>query len=405
MSNQKNHILSLEEARKFLVNYQGLNGNCHYRREEGIITYFKKVGCIQYDPLNVVGRNADLTLQARVEGYQPNMLYSLLYDKRSIIDAWDKMMAMYLQKDWPYFKRLRASKGREMQAILERRNSIQALDHLDEVKKFIKEQGPSQPNQIDIGVCNPGKWGHKNLASSAMDYLFNIGVLGIYSKTNVQRTYDLVDNLLEKEILEQEDPFQTDEEFYEWYVNRRIGSIGMLWGSNGSGWLGHFISDSKIRTPSIKSLLEKGKIEEFYVQSIKKPFYIRSEDTKYLNQDATQKEMRFLAPLDNLLWDRKMIKDIFQFEYSWEVYTPVIKRKFGYYVLPVLYGNRFIGRFEPKQYRGEEELRIENWWWEDGMELNEEIIKALEEGMKRFCNYLGAQRVNQDDWYHIVLKR
>lgn len=115
--------------------------------------------------------------------------------------------------------------------------------------------------------------------------------------------------------------------------------------------------------------------------------------------------MRFLAPLDNLLWDRKMIKDIFQFEYSWEVYTPVIKRKFGYYVLPVLYGNRFIGRFEPKQYRGEEELRIENWWWEDGTELNEEIIKALEEGMKRFCNYLGAQRVNQDDWYHIVLKR
>lgn len=405
MSNQKNRILSLEEARKFLVGYQGLNGLCHYNKEEGIIAYFEKVGCIQYDPLNVVGRNADITLQARVEGYQSSMLYSLLYDKKSIIDAWDKMMAMYLQKDWPYFKRLRASKGREMKAILARRNSIQALDHLDEVKKFINEHGPSQSNQIDIGVCNPGKWGHKKLASSAMDYLFNIGILGIYSKTNVQKIYDLVENLLEKEILEQEDPFQTDEEFYEWYVKRRIGSVGMLWGVNGGGWLGHFISDSKIRTPAIRSLLAKGEIEEFYVQSIKKPFYIRSEDTNYLNYEVKQKEIRFLAPLDNLLWDRKMIRDVFRFEYSWEVYTPVIKRKFGYYVLPVLYGNCFIGRFEPKQYRGEKELRIENWWWEEGTELNEELIEALEEGMNRFCNYLGAQQVNKDDWYHVVLKR
>ena len=141
------------------------------------------------------------------------------------------------------------------------------------------------------------------------------------------------------------------------------------------------------------------------MESVKNPFYIRSEDTEYLNKKSIKKEVRFLAPLDNLSWDRKMIRYIFDFDYSWEVYTPVAKRKFGYYVLPVLYGNQFIGRFEPKQYRGEEELRLENWWWEDGIKINDRLIEKLEEGMNRFCNYLGAQQVNKDDWNNMVLNR
>lgn len=71
-------------------------------------------------------------------------------------------MALYLQKDWPYFKRLRTSKGKEIEAVLARRNSLQALEHLDEVREHIKKHGPSQSSSIDIGICNPGKWGSKN---------------------------------------------------------------------------------------------------------------------------------------------------------------------------------------------------------------------------------------------------
>ena len=144
MSTQRNQVLSVKEARNFLINYQGLNTVCRYTQEKGVISYFEKVGCIQYDPLNVVGRNADLTLQSRVKGYHADMLYKLLYQKRTVIDAWDKMMALYLQKDWPYFKRLRTSKGKEIEAVLARRNSLQALEHLDEVREHIKKHGPSQ---------------------------------------------------------------------------------------------------------------------------------------------------------------------------------------------------------------------------------------------------------------------
>ncbi len=405
MNNVRGKKLSIQEARNFLISYQGLNNICNYKKEEGIVEYFTKVGCIQYDPLNVVGRNADLILQSRIEGYNTEMLNNLLYEKRILIDGWDKMMSIYLQTDWPYFKRLRKSKGEEMKWILARRNSIDALNHLDKVKQIIVEEGPKQGGQIDIGKCNPGKWGHKQISSSVLDYLFNIGELGIYSKNNVQRTYDLVENLFSKEIVEREDPFESDDEFYEWYVKRRIGSVGMLWAINGGGWLGHFLSDSTIRIPVIERLLECDEIKEFYVESIKKPFYIRTEDLDYFNQISTTLEVRFLAPLDNLLWDRKMIEKIFDFKYSWEVYTPVSKRKFGYYVLPVLYGSKFVGRFEPEQYRGEEELRIKNWWWEENVSITDELIFKLEIEFDRFCKYLGASCINQKDFKDVVLKQ
>lgn len=400
----KSQQLSIFEARNFLINYQGLNSSAKYDGENGILSYFEKVGCIQYDPLNVVGRNADLILQARIKSYHPEMLYNLLYNKRDVIDSWDKMMSLCLQKDWPFFKRLRESKGKEIERILARRNSIQALEHLDEIREYIKKHGPSKSSSIDIGTCDPGKWGNKKLASAAMDYLFNIGELGIFSKNNAVRTYELIEKLFNKDILEKNDPFKSDDEFYEWYVKRRIGSVGMLWRANGGAWLGHFLSDSELRNSTLNRLLEKEEIKEYYVDSIKFPFYIRNEDKKYLNVKSSKKVVRFLAPLDNLLWDRKMIRDIFDFDYSWEVYTPVVKRKFGYYVIPVLYGNQFVGRFEPKQYRGEEELRLLNWWWEKQVKKSDQLFEGIESEMKRFCNYLGAYRVNKDDWNNFVLK-
>ncbi len=127
----------------------------------------------------------------------------------------------------------------------------------------------------------------------------------------------------------------------------------------------------------MNNLIAKVEIEQFYIQDIKYPFYIRVEDKKYFNIAEITKDVKFLAPLDNLLWDRELVKELFNFEYTWEVYTPVVKRKYGYYVLPVLYGDEFIARFEPEIYRDESELRIKEWWWEDGVLLTNEISIAL----------------------------
>ena len=104
-----------------------------------------------------------------------------------------------------------------------------------------------------------------------------------------------------------------------------------------------------------------------------------------------------MAPLDNLLWDRNMLRELFDFEYRWEVYKPVAERKYGYYVLPVLYGDKFIARFEPGKDRANKALMIKNWWWEPGIKPSAAMRHALQLCFQRFRNYLGTDSLIIDD--------
>jgi len=396
----KTMTITKEEARKFLIHYHGLDDSNTFVGEEGVLKYMKRVGCIQYDPLNVVGRNSDLVLQSRVQGYSASILEKLLYEDRSLIDGWDKMMAIYSREDWPFFHRLRERKDIGIRGTLENRNSIEALELTGEIREILLEQGPMLSSKINLGSAGKGRWGHRKLSSAAMDYMFNVGELGIRAKKNTQKIYDLIENLLPKELLEHPEPFATDREFYKWYVKRRVGSLGLIWGRNGGGWLGHFLSDKKLRLSVLSELVEEKSLITLEVEGLDEVFYIRKEDYGILESlrnsvENSVKVARFLAPLDNLLWDRTMVEKIFDFTYTWEVYVPVVKRKYGYYVLPVLYGNQLVARFEPEKQRGNEPLEIKNWWWEENIPVTEEMKEAVESCLKRFCDYLQADGIQE----------
>lgn len=399
MKSKKNIQISQAEARRFLIHYQGLDNPNTFTGEKGILEYMKRVGCIQYDPLNVVGRNPDLVLQSRIQGYSPSVLEKMLYTDRSLIDGWDKMMAIYLREDWPFFKRLRKQKGPEVIGTLTNRNSIEAVNLTGEVRRILLQKGPLQSSQINLGEAGKGRWGHRNLSGAAMDYMFNIGELGILKKKNTQKIYDLIENLLPRELLDSPDPFVNDHDFFKWYFKRRIGSIGLLWGRNGGGWLGQFLSDKELRLSILAELVEEKSLQTLSIEGIGETFYMRQEDLKIFDsihkEKGKEKIMRFLAPLDNLLWDRDMIDKLFTFKYSWEVYVPIDKRKYGYYVLPVLYGDRLVARFEPEKQRSKNPLKIKNWWWEEGITVTKEMKSAVEKSLLMFCAYLQADGIDK----------
>jgi uncharacterized protein YcaQ len=396
--------ISKEQLRRFLVIYQGLQYPKTFNGYSGIKEFVKRVGCLQYDPLNVVGRNIDLILQSRIENYEHNMLEKLMYADRELIDGWDKMMSIYCIEDWPYFERIRNRRKSEIEEVLRRRNSSEAITYVDSIKKYISENGACLPSKIDLGGTKTGKWGHGRYSSAAMDYMFNIGILGVKEKKNVQRVYDLIENVLPREVLEVKDPFDSDRSFYRWYFKRRIGSIGTYWDRNGGGWLGHVVSDKKLRSEILQELIAEGELLRVEVEGVNENFYIRAEDSYMLAElvQNSAKKVTFLAPLDNLLWDRKLVKDIFDFEYSWEVYVPVSKRKYGYYVLPVLYGDRIIARFEPEIHRGNAPLVIKNWWWEDRNVVTDEVISEVIDCFTRFCKFLKSSGLS-DKSYEAIL--
>ena len=104
--------------------------------------------------------------------------------------------------------------------------------------------------------------------------------------------------------------------------------------------------------------------------------------------------VRFIAPLDPLIWDRKLTKEIFNFNYVWEVYKPPKKRLIGYYCLPVLYQDTFLGQIDPKYDRKSSTLQIKNGFWEEGVSTSEEIKERIIQALELFCNYLGAKSLN-----------
>ena len=385
--------LTKEELKAFLIRYQGLSFPNEFEGEEGIIQLFERLGSIQYDPLNVIGKNADLVLQSRIPGYKESMLKKLLYQDRVLVDGWDKMMSIYLTSDFPYFHHIRKAKDNDIRRTLDYRNQSKSMDYVEHVLEYIKEHGPTYPKDIDLGSIEKGIWGHGKISSAVCDYLWNIGRLGIVEKNNVIKKYDLIENLIDQEFIDH-DPVSDMDDFLKWYVLRRIGSIGIYWSKSGPGWYNHFIYKEALRKPIIKALVEENKLTLVKVTGMKEDFYIRSQDIPILRDSKDNiKKVKFIAPLDNLLWDRKFLLQVFDFDYTWEVYVPESKRKYGYYVIPVLYGNDLIARFEPAGKRSLNDFSIKNWWWEENVNITKEMMNEILDAIKQLTHFLGTVEI------------
>ena len=135
---------------------------------------------------------------------------------------------------------------------------------------------------------------------------------------------------------------------------------------------------------------------EFQIEGIDDSFYCSSESQRHWENQENGNYARFIAPLDNILWDRKMVQMLFGFTYSWEVYLPVNKRKYGYYVLPVLYNDQLVARFEAEPVRQVNEFVIKNWWWEHEVALNGDMVEAIEAEMHRFANFLDVPNAKEN---------
>lgn len=382
-------LYSKEEARHMICRYHNLDGAEELSRQDGVKKIMRRIHSIQYDPLNVLSRNADLVLQARVKDYKEQYLYNLLYKEHELVDGYDKEMCIYNVEDFSRFEFVRNEYRKHMILTLKYRNQMGTLDILDDVKDFVSEHGITGTKDISIGEVRESSWGHRKLSSAALDYLFNSGELCVVDKRGTQKYFDLTERVLKSKFL-QCDPNMTIQDFLEWYTERRIESVGFIWNKSGGAWQGCFLSENNIRISALQRLLEKNKIEEIQIEGIKEPFYVSSNLKKHMKSQISDAYVRFIAPLDNIMWDRQMLETLFEFTYRWEVYTPVVKRKYGYYVLPVLYNDQFVARFEAEPINKAKEFIVKNWWWELGIKPNDDMKEAIIKEMTHFADFLGV---------------
>jgi hypothetical protein len=390
--------LSRQEARRFFLSHHYLWPPRQLRGSTGVLEYLQRVGCIQFDPINVVGRNPDLVLQSRIANYKPQLLNGMLYEERSLLDGWDKLASIHPTKDWPYFQRFRSSLRKR---FLANERAAPVHNALEMVKTSIRERGPLSSLDIEHEERLVWDWGVPMRAvRAAMDMLYSMGDLGIHHRVNTRRIFDLTENLIPKKIRLAPDPNLSDEDYADWHVLRRIGGLGLADSSGTDKWLGitgvDYVRGMKApqRNAAVRRLHEKGKIIRVRVEGLPKEIlYIRKQDLPTLEAAASgrqpQKSAAILGALDNAMWDRKLLRSVFDFNYTWEVYVPEPKRKYGYYVLPVLYGDHFVARFDPAYDKPSHTFTLQNWWWEAGVNKTDAaMLAAIRNCLKAFCAYL-----------------
>jgi uncharacterized protein YcaQ len=393
--------LTKPQARRFLLAHQRLWPPRQLPGKTGVLDYIRHAGCIQFDPIQVVGRNADLVLQARVAGYRPAWLQELLYAERQLLDGWDKVAAIHLTSDWPYFARTRA-------AMRQRHGGPEqaAMAIAPAVLQAIRERGPLASGDLGHDGRIDWFWGQPiRLARATLETLYYMGELVIHHRVGTQRVFELAERLLPAELLAAPDPNPGDADYQDWHVLRRVGGLGLANPGATEYWLGILDVKSEARRAALRRLVERGQVAAVAVEELPgRVFFMRAADLPTLPRDPTGSEAidrqpppppqaAIVGPLDNLMWDRALLRWVFDFDYVWEVYKPAAQRRYGYYVLPVLYGDRFIARFDPAFDKRQRELTIANWWWEAGVTPDEAVQAALRKCFQEFLGYLGAERL------------
>ena len=386
--------LNKVEARRLMLAHQQLWPPHRLQGSAGVLAYIQHVGSIQYDPINRVGRNPDLVLQSRIAGYRPEWLHALLYEERKLLDGWDKMAAIYAANDWPYFGRTRERERRRHD-----RDDHPPSEFAPQVLEMIRERGPLCSLDIKHDDTVDWFWGVPvSLPRAAMEILYGSGELVIHHRVGTRRYFDLAERTLPADLLAASDPHPDSATYREWHVLRRLGSMGLVRSQGGDHWLGIVKLTGPQRLKTLARLVEQGKVVAVAIDELPdQTFFMRTAELPLLERIRTEPappaEAAFLAPLDNLIWDRELIRQVFDFDYVWEVYKPAAKRRYGYYVLPVLYGDRLLARVDLGLDRKQGLMTVTDWWWEEDVELDEPLAAALAHGMAGFMRTTDAVEV------------
>ena len=380
-----------QQARRFLLLKHGLIGPYRFYGKQGILDFVGQAGCIQFDPVDTCGKNAELVLQSRVKDFSKDQLYDLLYTDRALFDYFDKNLAILRTEDWPHCSRIRVSY----------REGCRSHREVDAVRatiiERIRKQGPVCSADLEFDTKVAWFWQDTRLSRAALETLYFRGDLVVHHKEGTIKYYDLAERCLAPELLDAPDPFADDAAYAAWRVLRRIGSVGLLWNRASDAWLGEGRLKSGERGAIFDQLLGDRKILAVHVAGMKDPLYCVASDRPLLDvirQDTPlAPRCELLAPLDNLLWDRRLIRSLFGFNYTWEIYTPASKRRYGTYVLPLLFGDRFTGRLEAVCDRKEKNLVVRRIWYETDVQPDSRLQEAVGDCLQRFARFNGCSHV------------
>lgn len=382
--------LTNEMARRFMLAHQGLLGGYRWQGAAGVLAYVRQAGCIQFDPIDVCGNNPQLALQSRVKGFAKPQLESLLYKKRQLVDYFDKQLSIFPVEDWPQFAPMREYYREKVRSHGEITQAAQQVHAALAQQESICSKDLALDEKVDW------YWSHTRLGRAVLEALYFQGELGIHHKQSGNKYYGPIQRLLPPAVLQQE-PLEEEAQI-AWWVLRRIGAVGLLWNRGSDAFLGMDLAAGQ-RNNAFERLLQGGQIIPVQVEGMGERLYCPKSAEPILQEIMAGKKLRrrmeLLAPLDCLLWDRKLVQALFGFHYKWEIYTPAAQRRYGYYVLPLVWGESFVGRAELVCRRKEGVLEARRLWLEPGVRPSPALLEQWGQCLARFAEFNDCSQIEQ----------
>lgn len=303
-----------------------------YDKQDSLVSVIQKLGCVQVDPIPVKYKAHEWTLFNRVNRFTTTKLENELYKNRSLFEYWMQLFSIIPIEDFPYM-RARMEAEEKWANAYKKEHSRQ----LDAVLNFIRENGPTSSRSI--AHLEKGRsifsWNDSNSQAGLLNLLWDTGHIMIHHREGNMRFYDLTERILPAEIFKKKVDLETSRKFF---FNRSFDYLGIIRQS--------FLSRSRVGYSKnvhlsllLKEELALGNVTKINIEGSLSNYFVRTNDLHKLETETpiklTTKEI-YLSPLDPLVIDRDLLNDVFGFFYRWEVYTPKVKRKVGYYNMPIL---------------------------------------------------------------------
>ena len=388
--------VTAEAARRFLVTRHFLAPARSLQGETGsraVMEVVAKLGSLQFDPIAVAGRNHDLVLHARVAHYEPAWCEQL-YERREIFEAYNKGLSFVPSGEFPWFRgylsksppRVIAENPEVAERVVERIRAEGPLSALD----FEREQGATTDW---FGLPT-------NTVRAVLEASAVAGVLGLARRDGNRRYYDLLERLLPADVVGRQVPLR---ERLRHKLLSRYRAHGLL-GVSGAGDVFSGIGmakpdprwpESPGRNALREELVESGELVPVQVEGVPSTRFVLAEEVADLEAPPEPPpSVAFVPPFDPLVWDRRLLGSLFGFDYVWELFIPPAKRRWGWYVLPILFRDRLVGRIEPRIDREQSRVDILDLWWEDGFApaRAEGFVEAMREALDAYLGFAGVDR-------------
>ena len=394
--------ISKQTARRFVLGKQGLWPGRRWKGKKGTAQAIRECEAVQLDPLNVVARSQDLVLHSRVLDYKPEYLYDVAYKERQFFD-YGGWLAMYPMEELPYWRVHMEKRSRDKRI----EGFVLSHDELfDQVRAELRARGPLGNRDLDGNKV--GSWNYRGRKDTSLA-LFDMwlsGELMMHHRDGFSRVYDFRENIAPKKF----DYVATEKEAEAFFARKAVAFVGLKRESNMRVELNYYLRREYSKAEMMRLIeewKEAGTFAQVQVQGERETYLILSEDIPLLEflekgkipkawrpkETTTLEEVTFLASLD-IVSARGRAKKLFDFDYVWEVYVPAHKRRWGYYVLPILYGDDLVARLDPKLDRTTGTLEIKGFWHEDDAPVKDPAFaNALANGLVRFANFVDAKKV------------